>query len=160
MGTTACPPPLHRTMNRPLLPSDLNACVDLFIRTFALPPWNETWPQPLVKARLEQITGTPGWSGVVTTDDGGSIIAFALGVAEPWHEGSHFFLKECCVDHSHQRQGIGTRLMEYLAEQLQQGDTTRIYLLTARGDMSEAFYEKIGFYTSPRMILMARRFGG
>lgn len=145
-------------MNRPLQTTDIDACVDLFVRTFALPPWNETWSHSLVKARLEQITGTPGWSGAVTVNEVGEIIAFALGVSEPWHEGSHFFLKECCVDGSHQRQGIGTRLMEYLGEQLQYGDNTRIYLLTARGEMSEAFYTKLGFYTSPRMILMARKF--
>ena len=145
-------------MNRPFQPSDLDACVALFIATFAQPPWSETWERTVVKARLEQITGTPGFSGVVTVA-GDEVTAFALGVLEPWHEGSHFSLKEFCVDHRIQRQGIGTRLMEYLSGQLRGGDTTRIYLLTARGEMSEAFYTKIGFYTSPRMILMARRIG-
>ena len=144
-------------MNRAFQLADLDACIDLFIETFAQPPWSETWERPVVKARLEQIIGTPGSYGVVTGDDDG-ITAFALGVSEPWHEGSHFFLKECCVSHRHQRQGIGTRLMDYLSEQLKERDATRIYLLTARGEMSEAFYTKIGYYTSQRMILMARRF--
>ena len=47
--------------------------------------------------------------------------------------------------------------MAFLSAELRERDTKRIYLLTARGDMSEAFYSKIGFYTSPKMILMARR---
>ena len=145
-------------MNRAFQLADLDACIDLFIETFSQPPWNETWDRRLVKARLEQITGTPGAYGVVTESDDDDIMAIALGISEPWHEGSHFFLKECCVSHLHQRQGIGTSLMGYLTDRLQEGDTTRIYLLTARGEMSEAFYTKIGYYTSPRMILMARRF--
>lgn len=63
-----------------------------------------------------------------------------------------------CVELStHQRRGLGTKLMAFLTQELSGRNTTRIYLLTARGEISEAFYSKIGFYTSPKMILMARR---
>ncbi len=62
-----------------------------------------------------------------------------------------------CIDPCYQRQGLGTELMRFLSTELEERDTKRIYLLTARGDISEAFYSKIGFYTSPKMILMARR---
>lgn len=143
-------------MFRPLEESDLDSCVDLFVCTFAQPPWNETWEPAIVRARLDQIFRTPMSFGVVSWDT--RLMGFALGVSEPWHEGSHFFLKEMCIRAEDQRQGHGTRLLDHLSSQLQAGDTTRIYLLTARGDMSEAFYTHAGFYTSPRMILMARRF--
>ncbi len=136
--------------------SDLDPCVEIFVSTFARPPWNEEWDAGVVRKRLDQILKTPLSLGVVAGDT--IVRGFALGFSEPWHEGSHFYLKEMCIHHAHQRQGIGTRLMSYLAAELRQRDTRRIYLLTARGDMSEAFYAKAGFYTSPRMILMARRF--
>lgn len=144
-------------MTRHFQDSDLAACVELFVTTFARPPWSETWEPGLVRARLEQIIRTPGAFGTVILTDG-EITGFALGISEPWHEGSHFYLKEMCVSHTRQRQGLGTRLLDHLIGELHKQDTRRIYLLTARGDMSEAFYAKSGFYTSPKMILMARRF--
>lgn len=142
-------------MLRHLLESDLPACVRIFVSAFAQPPWEEHWQPDTVQARLKQILRTPHALGVVIEDSG--IQGFALGFSEPWHEGTHFYLKEMCVDHTRRRQGLGTRLLEYLQEELIRRDTRRIYLLTARGDQSEAFYAQAGFYTSPKMILMARR---
>ena len=135
--------------------SDLIQCVSLFVSTFAQTPWNESWHPHVVQARLDQIVRTPGFLGVVLGDE--LIQGFALGFSEPWHEGTHFYLKEMCISHEHQRQGLGTRLMEFLLAELALRDTKRVYLLTAKGDASEAFYSKAGFYTSPKMILMARR---
>lgn len=135
--------------------SDLEPCVELYRSTFARPPWNEDWKPEVVRARLDQIVRTPHFFGAVVGKD--SIQGFALGFSEPWHEGTHFYLKEMCIAHDHQRKGLGTRLMEFLSAELRERDTRRIYLLTAKGDLSESFYAKAGFYTSPKMILMARR---
>lgn len=134
---------------------DLDACVQLFVSTFAGPPWSETWDPQVVRARLDQIIRTPQSFGVVILD-AGEIAGFAIGIAEPWHEGTHFYLKEMCIAHGKQRQGFGSQLMDSLLRDLRDRGTQRVYLLTARGDMSEAFYSKAGFYTSPKMILMAR----
>lgn len=143
-------------MTRHFEAADLDACVELYVSTFARPPWSETWDPQVVHARLDQIVRTPRSFGVVILA-GGGIGGFALGISEPWHEGAHFYLKEMCVTHARQRQGLGTRLLDYLVGELSGQDVRRVYLLTARGDMSEAFYSKAGFYTSPKMILMARR---
>jgi ribosomal protein S18 acetylase RimI-like enzyme len=134
---------------------DLEPCVELYRSTFAQPPWNENWRPEVIRARLDQIIKTPHFFGAVI--GGSSIHGFAMGFSEPWHEGTHFYLKEMCVDHSRQRMGLGTRLLEFLTTELHERDTQRIYLLTAKGDLSESFYAKAGFYQSPRMILMARR---
>lgn len=143
-------------MTRHFEASDLDACVDLYVSTFAGPPWSEKWEPGVVHARLDQIVRTPGAFGLVI-ERNGRIAGFALGISEPWHEGTHFYLKEMCISPALQRQGLGTRLMEHLLRELAGRDTKRVYLLTARGDVSEAFYSKTGFYTSPKMILMARR---
>ncbi len=84
------------------------------------------------------------------------LAGFALGFLEPWHDGYHFYLKEMCIHADFQRQGIGTQLMKSLTEFLKRSNTKKMYLLTARGDLSESFYEKMGFYTSPKMIMMAQ----
>ena len=144
------------SMMRPFSEADFDACVTLYIATFAGEPWNETWSQEVVAARLRQMLLTPGFFGVVI--DAGGINGFALGIAEPWHEGSHFYLKEMCIHPSLQRRGLGKQLLQYLSDQIQETGSSRIYLLTARDGPTESFYAKAGFYTSPRMILMARRF--
>lgn len=149
--------PVADLATRPFTGADLDACVEIFVSTFAQPPWDEVWDCSVVRERLEQIVRTPGAFGVVIGGEE-KIAGFALGFSEPWHEGTHFYLKEMCVAHDRQRQGLGTRLLDFLSTELEARDTRRIYLLTARGDMSEAFYAKAGFYTSPKMILMARRF--
>lgn len=143
-------------MMRLFTEADFDACVDLYIITFAGPPWLERWDPQLVRDRLSQIVETPGFFGAVIAGD--PLNGFVFGTSEPWHEGTHFNLKEMCIRPDLQRQGLGTRLMGYLSEQLASRDTKRIYLLTARGEITEAFYAKAGFYTSPKMILMARRF--
>ena len=135
--------------------TDLESCVELFRSTFAQPPWSEDWKPEVVRARLEQIIRTPHFFGAVI--GGETLQGFALGFSEPWHEGTHFYLKEMCIAHAHQRKGLGTKLVDFLSTELHERDTRRIYLLTAKGDLSEAFYAKAGFTTSPKMILMARR---
>lgn len=143
-------------MQRIFEESDIDECVELFVSTFSQAPWNEIWDRRVVRERLDQIMKTPHSFGVVIGSP--RIAGFALGFSEPWHEGSHFYLKEMCVDHAQQRQGLGTALMTFLSDEIRARGAQRIYLLTVRGDMSEAFYSKIGFYTSPKMILMAKRF--
>jgi ribosomal protein S18 acetylase RimI-like enzyme len=146
---------LFTAMLRAFQPSDLDVCTEIFVSTFAREPWRETWDPDIVRARLEQIVFTPGFYGAVI--GGSEITGFALGFSEPWHEGTHFYLKEMCVASQHQRQGLGATLLKFLQQELANRDTKRIYLLTARGDSSEAFYGKAGFYVSPKMIMMARR---
>jgi len=145
-------------MFRPFEAQDLDACIEIYLETFASPPWNESWDPVVVRARLDQIVRTPGFFGAIL--GAGEPEGFALGFSEPWHEGSHFYLKEMCVRPTLQRRGHGSALMEYLTSQLVSRDIRRIYLLTARGDLSQAFYSKAGFYISPKMILMARRLEG
>lgn len=103
-------------MIREFQEADLDSCVELFIATFANPPWSETWDPGIVRARLEQIIRTPLFYGAVIGTD--VITGFAIGVSEPWHEGTHFHLREMCIDPARQRQGLGTQLMDFLFTEL------------------------------------------
>jgi N-acetylglutamate synthase-like GNAT family acetyltransferase len=49
--------------------------------------------------------------------------------------------------------------MQGLEQGLAAMDVEKIYLLTARGSRAEAFYQKCGFYISPKMIMMAKCLG-
>ena len=160
---------------RPARATDLPACADLFLDVFNGPPWNEHWERADAVRRLADCFGTPGFQGWVgeaagkgggsdddgSDDDGsgggGSLTALALGDREPYNGQSHYFLKEMCVAPAWQRRGVGRALVDRLTADLAAAGVHRVYLLTARDGVAEAFYRSCGFYVSPRMIMMSRR---
>ncbi len=140
----------------PIDQSHLPACAELFESTFNGPPWNEVWHPQDVERRLADCYHTPNFYSLVAMDTGG-LLGFALGCRESYNRQQHFFLKEMCVTPDHQRAGIGTQLMERLVADLSGMGVSRVYLLTARDGIAEAFYRKRGFYVSPKMVVMGCR---
>ena len=136
---------------------DLPACARFFSTVFNSPPWDEIWSEESSLQRLSDCATTPNFLGLVAEDDSG-IAALAFGYWQRYQEERHFYLLEFCVANDRQGEGIGTRLMEDLHARLQAGGIQRIYTLTARDTPARGFYEKAGFYVSPKMILMARRY--
>ena len=139
----------------PINSGNLSLCVELFRDVFNQPPWNENWTPEAVLQRLEECLRTPGFYGLLAQQDDRPV-GLALGYCEQWDGHRHFYLKEMCVAPNQQRSGVGTRLMEALEEQLKACGVEKLYLYTARESGAQHFYEKQGFYTSPRMIMMAK----
>lgn len=140
----------------PIEEKDIPECAEVFVAVFGSEPWNEEWHIADAKAHLEEMAHTPGAYGVVAVEDD-KALGFAMGYAEQWRRGKkHFYLKEMCVLPGHQRSGIGTGLMKTLCDDLAKLDVEAIYLLTARGGLAQAFYEKLGFDVKPRMIMMGK----
>lgn len=140
----------------PVERSNLTQCIALFTRVFNSPPWNENWEAETVAQRFTDCHHTPGFYGLVATV-GDEVIGFAIGYIEQWDKGRHFYLKEMCVAPEQQRLGIGTALMSALETNLRDQHVEKLYLHTARDTQAQAFYEKQGFYVSPKMIMMAKR---
>ncbi|RYG57548.1 GNAT family N-acetyltransferase, partial [bacterium] len=88
--------------------------------------------------------------------DGEELVGFVLGNAEQWDRARHFNLREMCVAIDRQRSGLGTNLMNALQSGLIEQGIDRIYLLTARDTSAQSFYEKCGFYVSPKMVMMVK----
>jgi GNAT superfamily N-acetyltransferase len=135
---------------------DLACCAQIFVEVFNRPPWNENWAIPSALRRLTEIAGTPGFTGLKVVADGRPI-GFAMGYIESFDDGGDFYLKEMCILPEFQRKGIGTDLLKQLKTRLLQAGARKLYLLTERGGRAARFYEKNGFYTSDRMIVMGRR---
>lgn len=142
---------------RSILPSDIPACALLFSTVFSSPPWNETWTVESSHRRLADCAATPNFLGVLAEDENG-VAGFAVGYLQHYMDERHYFLLELCVDTKRQRQGIGGTLTAALNSRLEATGVNRAYTLTARDTPAQKFYEKAGFYVSPKMILMARRF--
>ncbi|MEZ4728221.1 MAG: GNAT family N-acetyltransferase [Caldilineaceae bacterium] len=134
----------------------LLACAELFHAVFAAAPWHEIWELATVTKRLEEIYTTPGFYGLAAYRES-VLMGFALGYVETWHQGPVYYLKEMCVQTASQRTGVGTALLHALESALLTRQIARIYLLTARGELAEAFYRNQGFYVSDKMIMMGKR---
>ncbi|MEU4620432.1 GNAT family N-acetyltransferase [Actinoplanes sp. NPDC023801] len=141
-------------MISPLTAGDLDTCATLFARTFSQPPWNETWHPADAARRLTDMLNTPRAHGVRATTPDGQLTGFALGHLERYGTDDHFFLQEMCVDPTHQRRRIGTRLLEALAQQLP--DIRHWYLLTARDSPAAHFYQAHGFRPAGRSTVYGR----
>ena len=137
--------------------ADLSDCARFFSTVFNAAPWNENWSMESSLERLSGCAVTPNFLGLVAEDETG-IVALAIGYWQRYQDERHFYLLEFCVANERQGEGVGTLLLEALHARLQSDGVHRIYTLTARETPAQAFYEKRGFYVSPKMILMARRY--
>lgn len=141
---------------RKALLSDIDACAALFQSVFNNAPWHESWDNASASLRLSEIWQTPGFMGIVAYENE-QLIGFILGYLESWNREKHYYLKEMCVATTYQKKGIGTLLIQTLRQNLNVNKVARIYLLTARESAAEQFYQKNGFYVSPKMIMMGHR---
>jgi aminoglycoside 6'-N-acetyltransferase I len=138
----------------PLTADYLHPAAALFARTFSQPPWNETWQLHDAGQRLTDMFHTPRAHGVKATTPDGHLTGLAIGHLQRYGPDDHFFLQEMCVDPTHQRRRIGTRLLEALAQQLP--DIHHWYLLTARDSPAAAFYTAHGFQPAGRSTVYGR----
>lgn len=142
---------------RETVPADWTDCATFFREAFNAPPWNEAWTDDSALQRLADCARTPNFLGLIA-EDGADIVALAFGYSQRYQEELHYFLLEFCVANDRQRQGIGAALLAELHTRLQAAGVNRIYTLTARETAAQDFYAKEGFYMSPKMMMMARRY--
>lgn len=139
---------------RPLSVSDLEGLSQLFVACFSAPPWNEAWSLSAAQARISNMLQAQSCRGVVAVLDG-SVIGMAFGQIEGWLNANFFLLQEFCVSPSHQNQGIGKALLSELLPRLASVESVgAVYLLTDHASPAQAFYEKFGFVTSPKKVVM------
>ena len=142
---------------RPAVPADLTDCALFFCGVFNSAPWNEHWTPETSLQRRTDCMQTPGFLGLIA-EDGAEIVALAFGYSQQYQGERHYHLLEFCTAADRQGEGIGTALLEELHSRLRAEGIARIYTLTARDAPVQDFYRKRGFYLSPKMVLMARRY--
>lgn len=90
-------------------------------------------------------------------EDSPEIHGFAFGNIQYYGIEKHYYLWELCIRTDRQREGVGSRIMTALKERMQAEGVARIYTLTARDTPAHDFYQKLGYYTSPKMVMMVQR---
>lgn len=121
---------------------DFEKCIQLFIEVFNNEPWNDKWSRVKAESYLHDYIHTPGFKGVVAEQDEVTY-GFIFGVSKRWWSADEFFINEMCVKSSQQRSGIGTSMLNYLAEELKSEGIENMTLLTNRDIPAEQFYKKM-----------------
>lgn len=124
-----------------LQPAELPAYVTLFQRSFAQPPWLESWSDAAVRRDLERVQRRSGFLGRVAVASGairGAVTGTRLGGV------SGFYLAQLFVDPTWQRQGVGQQLLADVLEAMAR--ERRWILLWTRVDSgAESLYVRHGF---------------
>ncbi len=61
-----------------------------------------------------------------------------------------------CVLPEYQGRGVGKQLLNALEHALRSQGVGKIYLLTSRGGVTEAFYYACGFYSSQKLVMLGK----
>ncbi|MEY7850518.1 GNAT family N-acetyltransferase [Natrarchaeobius sp. A-rgal3] len=136
--------------------ADLADGARLYRDVFNEPPWNDEWTLETARTRLSQLVETPGHRGYAASIDG-DLAGLVIGTQEEWDTESKYYVRELCVDSTHQRRGIATALMDRLAADLRRAGVESIYLLTLRDAPARTFYEERGFDLEDGTALLSRR---
>jgi aminoglycoside 6'-N-acetyltransferase I len=133
---------------------DMDKSAELFKKVFSSYPWYDNWVS-LDQARsyLNEIIENPVFEGFVACE-GSDIVAVCLGHRRSWWMGKEFFLDEFFVENERQGNGIGTKTLEIITNNLAEEGYTRLTLLTNKNIPAEDFYFKNGFHNNPKRTVM------
>jgi len=135
---------------------DLAPAAELFAAIFSGEPWNEEWTAAKAEKRLKDFMSAVNFFGVCCYEQE-ELLGFALGHREQWPGGEGFHLQEMGVKKARQGQGIGTKLLKELGQQLKQEQVGEIYLVTAQGSRAESFYRANGFTVNQELVVMDKK---
>lgn len=141
---------------RPMTPADLPACALELIAAFAGEPWNEEWTPEQAYDRIEEIMSARVSRGFVCME-GEACVSMLAGRIMTYQDRKLFWIDEFSVHPDWQRQGIGSRMMAFVRQELRKEPQPihHMALITTRGFPSVAFYEKNGFVGLPDEMNMA-----
>ena len=123
---------------------DLPLAGEIYADAFNASPWNEHWSRRTAALRLESLLHAHRCVARAAELEG-RMVGFAIGHAEPWSDGLHFYLNELAVHRAHVRRGVGTAILRDLGENLRDRDVRGVFLLTERATPAHDFFVKNGF---------------
>lgn len=123
----------------------LKETMSLYQRAFGKAPWNDDWSdQAQLSEYIKEVSGGCHCLNYGLLIDG-KLVAVSLGSVRHWWEGTNYNIEELCVDPDLQRQGIGSRFMQMIENDIKAKGFAGIFLQTDNDMPSYKFYIKNGY---------------
>lgn len=131
--------------------SDMQPCIELFIEVFNQPPWNNQWTNAMTENLFEDFYNTPGFLVYVAVNKSQEIIGALIGKEKQWWSGKEYFIEEFFVKTELQGQGIGSKMLDYVYEDIQTKGIGTVTLLTNTFAPAYNFYMNKGYKENPTL---------
>lgn len=129
--------------------SRLEESANLFMETFSMPPWNDTYEsKESVIDFFRAFTCMPNFKGyqLIINDQ---IVGLSIGLIKPWlKNGSlqyEYFIDQFCIKPSLQGKGLGSFFMKEIEKKLKDKHIENIVLNTETSSPAYLFYIRNGF---------------
>lgn len=117
----------------------------LFREAFAGEPWNDDWSdEAQLLEYIKDISMSRNALNYGLMIDG-ELAAAALGSVRHWWEGTNYNIEEFFIAPNLQGQGLGSRFMELIEEDIKKRGLAGIFLQTDSDKPAYRFYKKNGF---------------
>jgi len=147
----------HQVEIRKFNIEDIDECVELYKKVFNGSPWFDNWISTnQVRNYIEELIKNPVFEGFIAYENSNSITAVCFGHKKSWWTGKEFIVDEFYVNQDSQGNGLGTLLLESIAEYLAVEDYERLTFTTNKEIPAEKFYIKNGFYKKDKRIFMIK----
>ena len=136
--------------------NDIENCALTLMKAFKEEPWNENWTYEQAYARIDEIMSAGVSRGYVIYD-GDTVVSMLCGRIMTYLEFKELWVDEFSVHPDYQRQGIGTKMMEFVRAQLKEETEKISYIVLniEKGYPSVKFYEANGFKADESVVFMA-----
>ena len=128
---------------------------ELFVAVFNDDPWNEDWTADAARARLQELVELPGFVGYQLVDglERGQhgVLGVAMGYTRTWHTGPVYKLDHLYITPDRQGEGLGSRLLRHLEDDLYGRGVHSIRLATGRKAPARSFYEDHDYEENPEL---------
>ena len=99
--------------------SDIENCALTLIKAFKEEPWNENWTYEQAYTRIDEIMSARVSRGYVIYD-GDTVVSMLCGRIMTYLGFKELWVDEFSVHPDYQRQGIGTKMIEFVRMQLKE----------------------------------------
>ena len=123
----------------------LNQMALLYKNAFRGEPWNDDWSdEAQLSEYIKEISKNFNALNFGLLIDG-ELAAMSVGMIRHWWEGTNYNIEEFCVSPDLQGQGVGSRFMKMIEDDILNRGLCGIFLQTDLDKPSYRFYKKNGF---------------